>query len=514
MAGNCDRVGMETLRTARAALVLCGLVASIAAQAPLRAAPGKAPDRNVLIRELQLPKITLNLNVTFSTSELRIPPSATPEEDIAELSEELEQEERPELHRRVGRLYAAVGRYEEAGMHYRLAAAGYEELVRHEPRNARAHQEFAETLIALGEDHVAAELIERALVLDETLWQTHELAADLHAKHGVLAYSHGLEGLMRGHFEAAEEAAREAVRLAPEEPRPLVMLFIAKWLPSVLELRSDPRSGLRQLGKFEEMSQILKRAAALAPEFPRLQRYAIACKLTPFFTAQMVKGLDEGLWKALDEQQRRVLTSCRDEFAALAEAEPDLRVESLTFAAVASFMMDDRKGLYDRLRAAADADPTRTDALELKIGFFAYERRWQQAQKVAEEMIARRPSAKAYTWIGRIHAEQGNWKRAEEAFRTALEHDETAGLANLGLGVVLLKGGANPMDALGPLRTAWEQGRREPEILLAWGVALALIGEIEEGRRHIQEVLAIWPPSPGLERLAREFRIDTDALAR
>lgn len=513
MAGNCERAGVAGGRTARAALVACALAVSMAAQVPLWAAPQRVPDRNVLIRELQLPKISLNLNVTFSTSELRIPPSATPEEDIARLSEELQQEGRADLHLRLARLCASVGRYEEAGMHYRVAAAGYEDLVRREPRNARAYQEFAETLIALGEDHEAAELIEQSLVLDGTLWRTHELAADLHAKQAVLAYSHGVPALMRSHFAAAEEAAGEAVRLGPDKPQPLVTLFIAKWLPAVLELRADPRAGLRQMGRFEEMSQILKRAAALAPAFPRLQRYAIACKLTPFFTAQMVKGLDKGLWEELDEQQRRVLTSCREEFLTLATAAPELRVDSLVFAAVACFMMDDRKGLYDHLRAAADADPTRSEALELSIGFLAYEGKWQQAQRIAEEIIARTPSAKAHTWMGRIHAEQGKWKQAEESFRAALRHDDTAGLANLGLGVVLLKGGASPLEALGPLRAAWEQGRREPEILLAWGVALALIGEVEEGRGHIRQVLAIWPPSPGLERLAREFGIDPKAPA-
>jgi len=40
------------------------------------------------------------------------------------------------------------------------------------------------------------------------------------------------------------------VRLAPNDPHPYVMLFVAKWLPMVLELRLDPKSGLSQLGRF------------------------------------------------------------------------------------------------------------------------------------------------------------------------------------------------------------------------------------------------------------------------
>ena len=139
------------------------------------------------------------------------------------------------------------------------------------------------------------------------------------------------------------------------------------------------------------------------------------------------------------------------------------------------------------------------------IGFLAYEGNWKRAQEVAEQVLQRRPSGRAYTWLGRIHAEQGRWRQAEEAFRLAISYQDSVGLANLGLGVVLLKGGAAPMEALGPLRTAWEGGQHEPEILLAWGVALALIGEMEEGRSHVRRALEAWPETPGLQRLAREM---------
>ena len=470
-----------------------------------------AVNRAVLVRELQLPKISLNLNITFSTSDLRIPISTDPEADITKVGKELETSDRPELHLRLARLLSEARRYEESGVHFRLAIGGFSKLLEKEPKNARAHQQYAEALIAMGEDEEAAVHIEKALILDASLWRAHELSADLHAKHAVLAHNQGMRELMRSHLAAAEEEAKEAVRLAPEDPRPLVMLFVTKWLPAVLELRLDPTSGLRQLGKFEEMSEILKKAAELAPTHGKLGHFAISCKLTPFFTAQMIKGLDAGIWGDLDEQQRRILTSCRDEFVALARATPELRSRALLFAGVTCFMMDDPKAMYEHLRAAADADPEGAYALEATIGFLAHEGKWAQAQEVAEEVRSRKPSGKAHTWIGRIYAEQGKWKQAEEAFRLAMSYSDSVGLANLGLGVALLKSNANPMEALIPLRTAWEQGRNEPEVLLAWGIVLALVGEVEEGKKYVQEVLLMWPPSPSLDRVAREFGIKSPA---
>jgi len=388
---------------------------------------------------------------------------------------------------------------------YRVAVDGYAKLLEQEPGNARLHQEFAEALVAVGEDEDAARHIEEALILDENLWQAHELSADLHTKHAVLAFNQGMWDLTQSHLESAEAEAEEAMRLADDEPRPCVMLFLAKWLPEVMALQADPMSGLGKLGRFEELGELLKTAAALIPSYPKLSKYAIACKLTPFFTAQLMDGLEVGIWAKLDEQQRRILTSCRDELITLSETQASLKAEALLFAGISAFMMDDRKGMYEQFRASADAAPDSVVALETTVGFLAYEKKWALALKTANEIIERRPSGKAYAWIGRIHAEQRKWKLAEEAFRVALTYDDAEGIANLGLGVILLKSGAEAAEALGPLRTALEELPGQREVLVAWGVALALIGETDEARKYIIRALPMFPPSPGRDVIAKEF---------
>jgi len=473
-------------------------------------APGFALTRAVLVRELQLPPISLNLNVTFATSDLRLPPSKTPEEDIKKLTEQLKAEGKPDLHLQLGRLLLWVGRFEEAAVQYRLAIGGFDKLLEQQPENAEAHQQLAEALVALGDDEGAVAHIEEALVLDEKMWTVHELSADLHAKHAVLAYNQGMTLLMQNHLAAAEAEAAEAMQLSPKSPRPHIMVFLAKWLPAVIRLRENPMSGLTELGKFEELSEGLKKAASLASDYPKLQQFAIACKLTPFFTAQMAQGLDKALWPDLDEPQRRVLSTSRDELIALSQAEPTLKADALLFTGVTCFMMGEEDAMYQRLAEAAEVEPKSTTALETMVGFQSYQKKWAQALKTAGAIVERKPSGKAYSWVGRIQAEQRRWKPAEEAFRTALSYDDSLGIANLGLGVVLLRSGAEATASLLALRTAWEHLQDMPEAVLAWGIQLGLIGEVQEGKRYVASALSVMPDSPGTQALAKEFGLVPD----
>lgn len=477
----------------------------------LTALPARALDEKVLIDGLQLPKINLNLNITFSTGDLRVPESEDPQKDIANLLEQVKLGARPDLHLKLARLYLLVGRGDEAATQFQLAAAAYSRLLEQDPKNAQTRVEFAEALIALGDDGGAAEQIEKALVLSENLAKAHELSADLHAKHAVLAYNQGQDGLMRAHLEAAEAEATEATKLSPQDPRPLLMLFVVRWLPAVFELRDNPLSGLQKLSTYEDLSATLQKAATLAPEVPRLRQYAVACRLLPFFAAQMVKGLDKPLWDELNDNQRRVLSACRADYLALGQDLPELKPDALMFAGVTSFIIGDRATLYQQLQESAAADLKRTDALEVTVGFLAHEGKWSEALQAVEEIRKRRPSARAYIWLGRIHAELGQWEQAQTAFRVATSYPDADNTAYLGLGVVLLRSGAGPAEALGPLRAAWEQGQDEPEVLLAWGVVLALIGEVEEGKRYVSQALSLWPPSPALRPLALEFGLEPPA---
>lgn len=483
------------------------LQAGLALLALLAALPCMALDQAVLIRELQFPSISLDLDVSFPIRDLRIPPSTDPERDIAALNKQLETQDRSELHLELARLLLWTGQYEMAVVHYRVATDGFLKLIETEPRNAAAHQSLAEILIALGEDEDAAGYIETAFVLDEKLWQAHELAAYLHAKNGVHAHDAGMEWLMQSHFAGAESEGRRAVELAPGEPLAHVALFLAKWLPLLIALREDPTSGLKRMAEFEEASELLYRAASLAPAFPHLRQHAVSCKLAPFFAAQMVRGISDPLWPTLTETQKRLLTSCRDEYMQLAQASPDLKARVLLFAGIAEFMMADRKVMYQRFREAADANAQDAAALQTMVGFLVHERNWPEALKAAEELMQRSPSGLSYTWLGRIYGEQAKWKQAEEAFRVALSYPDVRGIANLGLGIVLLKSGADPATALPVLYSALQILPEEPEVVLAWGVVQAITGQQEKGARNVARALAVLPPSPGRQAVAQQFGI-------
>jgi len=471
--------------------------------------PAGAVDRGVLVAALRLPPITLNLNVTFATGELKIPISTDPVADIARAREELAKEDRPEVRLRLAKLLSAAGQGEEAGAQYRVALQGLSELVGAEPKNAMAHTYYAEALLAIGDDGEAAAHIEQALIIDANIWQTHLLSAELHSKHAVLSLNQGMVNLMQGHLKAAEAEAQEAVRLAPKEAQPLVTLFVAKWLPLVLQLRADPTAGLKSLGSFEEMGELLRRAAELAPDYPRLRQFSVAAKLTPFFAVQMVKGLEKGIWDDLDQQQRRILTSCRDELQAIAAQVPALKAEVLMFLGVTTFMMGDKPRMYALLRESADSDPTGTAALEAMVGFRAHEKDWNEAQKTAQEANTRRPSGRTHTWLGRIYAEQTKWAEAEQSFRVALSYGDSRGLANLGLGVVMLRNGADAAVAVAPLSAAVASGQAQAEAVLALGISQCLAGDLTSGKKNVRVALQMMSLTPELERAAKELGITT-----
>ena len=310
---------------------------------------------------------------------------------------------------------------------------------------------------------------------------------------------------MEQHFAFAVENASEAMRQNPQDPHAMMAAFWARWFPLVLELNNKPETGLQQLAKFEELGELLKKVYTVVPSFHKLRSVSVICRLTPFFTTQMTNGLEKGLWTKLDEQQQRVLTNCRDELLVLGNEIVEMRTSSLMFAAVSAWMMDERKSTYLYLRQAADAAPVETDALELMAAFYAYESNWKQAQVIVEEALKRKDTGKLLVWSGRVKAEQGRWKEALEDFKKAVTYDDCVSLANLGLGVSLLKTGAPVADTIVPLRTAWEKGANEPEVLLAWGVALALNGQLEEGRSCVADALNRWPRTPSLDRVAKEL---------
>lgn len=471
----------------------------------LAAGSGWAANRAVLVRELPFPRMALDLEIPFNPSELQVPPSANLEADIKALEAELAKGDQPELQLRMARLLRFAGRTQEAALYYRLAVGGYQALLQSEPENAQAHLGYSEALLQLGEDAEAVAHLEEALCLDETLWKAHTLSAEIHVTRATAWYARGDMVRAATHLAYAEEEAKEAVRLAPTEAEAKVTLFITRWVPVLLDLQRDPRMGLTQLGTYEELSELLKQAAQLAPHFPRLRFFAITAKLTPFFAAQMLEGYDKGLSDKLDQSQRRVLTACRDEYVALANEAPGLRSEALLFAGLACFMLDEEKPMLEYWRASADAAPTSTTALEAMLGYLASKGRWAQAQPLAQEMHQRRPSGKSQCWLGRILGEQGKWKLAEEAFRSAISYQDAIGTANLGLGVVLLKSGADPAAAIPPLRVAREKLGEDPTALLALGVALVLAGQEQEGKSHVRRALEMLEPSPATEKISREL---------
>jgi tetratricopeptide (TPR) repeat protein len=480
---------------------------SLALLCLLAAAPSWALNRGVLVHELQLPRIALNLNVTFSTDELRIPSSATPQTDLEQVDKDLLKADTPTLRLRRAHLLEDLGRAREAADDYRAALQALAQAITRDSHDAGAYALLAEALLATGDEAGALTCIEEALILDEKLPGPHDASATLHIRQALAAAGQGDAELTSYHFRAAEQEATTASRLAPADPHPIVTRFLAKWLPLVMALQQDPRSGLAQIAKFEELSEALKPAARLAPHYPRLRAIAAICKLTPFYTVQMVTGLDTALFTTLDDPQKRVLTSCRDDLVALAAEVVALRSEMLLYAAIAEWMMGDRKAAYQRLRAAADAEPARTVALEAMVGLTAYEGQWAQALPLAQEIRRRKASGRAAVWNGRILAEMGRWKPAEQAFIEATKYPDAVAMANLGLGVALLHNNAAPSQALAPLRVAWEKAPDEAEVLYAYGVALALVGKLEDGRQYASQALGKWPATPALQRVARELGI-------
>ena len=96
--------------------------------------------------------------------------------------------------------------------------------------------------------------------------------------------------------------------------------------------------------------------------------------------------------------------------------------------------------------------------------------------------------------------------RAPQALKQSLHmgraHPVRRGPPQRSGGGALLRNNANPLDALVPLRTAWERAPDQPETWTAWAAELSLVGETAEAAKRLQEALVMWPDNQPLQHVA------------
>jgi len=395
-----------------------------------------------------------------------------------------------------GDAFARAGKYREASVEYRNA-------IKITPTSAEAHEKLADAAARAQDPQTAAGAILRLADLKPTdpvaqiraaslllLAGRYEDARDRAMmaveSDGDDANAHLLlaQALAALHDATrSENELREAVRLAPDAPEPLVALGSFHWAA----------------GKTADAEAELRKAVALDP-----QHVAANQALALFFMATGRPADAEPLWRVVSASPKGLPFALVDYLVAtnrLADAERALGdliareatrdAASMRLAAV-QYARGQREKAHVTVRALLQRNPRSVPALLLQARFFRAEQRLDEALRATQAAADADPkNAGAGTMAGLTLEALNRRDEAQRAFERALEANPRAGVAANNLAWIYQEQGRLD-DALRWALVAKDELRNMPEAkdTLGWirmrreeyGDALPLLSAIVEAR--------------------------------
>ena len=402
-----------------------------------------------------------------------------------------------------GDAFARAGKYREASVEYRNA-------IKVTPTSAEAHEKLADAaaraqdpqtaagailrVAELKPDDPAAQIRAASLYLlagryedarDRAVAAVESDRADANA-HLVLAQA------LAGLHDAArsEKELREAVRLAPEAPEPLVAVGSFHWAA----------------GRTADAETAFRKAVALGP-----QHVAANQALALFFMATGRPADAEPLWRVVAASPQGLPFALVDYLVAmnrLADAEqalgdliarePTRDGASVRLAAVQYARGDRRDAAHATLRAMLERNPLSVPALLLQARFFQAEQRLDAALRAAQAAAAADPKhAEAALVEGEIHAALRDDVRALRAFETASRLNPKDASPHLAIARVRMRQG-QAVEAVMAADRAAALRPDDPALRLLLIEALANSNQRARAIEETQSAIARWPKAAGL----------------
>jgi Flp pilus assembly protein TadD len=191
------------------------------------------------------------------------------------------------------------------------------------------------------------------------------------------------------------------------------------------------------------------------------------------------------------------VVSVGERVRALLGTHPELAGEARPVLVLALLLRDQYDAAGNVLAQAVKQAPEDDTVLLDYAAFLAHMEKWEAAQQLIAQALARHDTARAHCILAYVHGQQGQYEPAIAEYRKARELDkqyQQEGQA--GEAVCLLRKGGSPSLAVRVAQTALEAGKPSPELHLLLGVAHALAGSLDFARMHVNDAATLAPQEP------------------
>jgi len=347
--------------------------------------------------------------------------------------------------------------------------------VRESPRNSMAHYFRGLAYIGKGDPKMGQQDLLKAVEFNPRLLDARLILSEFY--------------LNERNADLARQQIDAAMKIAPRNTRVLMHQASLKVLERDIK------------GAEEIYSRIIQADADYAPAYIQLgliynltNRQAEALKafnkalaLNPQQTdaLALVVGLS-----VRDKKYDEALKACEDHKKKVADSPASLALieylEGNVFLA-----KQDTKAAQDRFKKAIEIDPNNPAAYVALASIYAREKRFDEAIKEYESVIAKNPKYLAgYMAVGTIYDQKGDGKRAETYYRKALDIKKDFGPAANNLAWNLADRGGNIDEALTFAQIAKEQLPKSAAVMDTLGYIYYLKGSYLNAIAEFQDSLA------------------------
>lgn len=357
----------------------------------------------------------------------------------------------------------------------------FDVVVRESPRNPMAYYFRGLSHIGKGDPRMGQQDLLKAVELNPGLLDARLILAEYY--------------LNDRNADLARQQIDAAIAIAPRNSRVLMRLGSLKVLEKdmkgaeevygkIIQAEPDYAPAYVQLGLLQNLTN--RQAEAL-------KSFNKALDLQPQLTDAL--ALIVGLY-VRDEKFDQAMKVCETHRKKVADSPASLALIEYLEGNI-HLAKKDSKAAQERFKKAIEIEPNNPAAYVALAGIYAREKRFDEAIKEYETIIAKNPNFLAgYMAVGTIYDQKGDGRKAETYYRKALEIKKDFGPAANNLAWNLAERGGNIDEALTYAQIAKEQLSNSAAVMDTLGYIYYLKGSYLNAIAELQDSLARDPGNP------------------